>query len=144
MDDGRIGRGEREDRRRDGVDQRVPAQAEPHGRLEWRERIEGDLRRRGVDPPFAARVLPFLDALPSQLSPEQYEGVLAGVQVAFAAHREAGQELRRSTRRLTDVERILPVFAAELKRLEEALKVLNAFVLRLQPRDTTDSDSVLH
>jgi hypothetical protein len=93
------------------------------------QRIEKDLERRGVAAEFASHVSKRLAPFVPELSAEAYEGVLSGVALAYGVHREAVGEADPG-----ELERLLGGFVDELRKLDEALGTLAAYVSRLGQR----------
>jgi hypothetical protein len=96
-----------------------------------RQRVEKDLERRGVAPEFSAHVSKRLAPFVPELSAEAYEGVISGVALAYGVHREAVGESDPG-----ELERLLGGFVDELRKLDEALGTLAAYVSRLGQRGT--------
>lgn len=94
-----------------------------------RQRIETDLGRRGVAAEFSASVSRRLAPFAPELSVEAYEGVLSGVALAYGVHRQAVGEEDPG-----ELERLLGGFVEELRKLDEALETLAAYVSRLGER----------
>jgi hypothetical protein len=94
-----------------------------------RQRIEADLGRRGVAAEFSALVSRRLAPFAPELSAEAYEGVLSGIALAYGVHRQAIGEADPG-----ELERLLGGFVEELRKLDEALSTLAAYVSRLGQR----------
>ena len=52
--------------------------------------------------------------------------------------------LLQSQRDLADIERMMAGFAAELKKVDEAVKILSTFVSRIQEQSAPDPNRVVH
>jgi len=110
-----------------------------------RERLRGELERRGVAADFS-------EALASKLEP-QLEGrppatrraVLDGVATAYAVESQASEELARQLREIGELERLMKSFAGELSKLDESLEVLAAYLRRMRTRSTGEETArILH
>jgi hypothetical protein len=99
-----------------------------------RERLRRGLEDRGIDPVFVDAFLARLGSPEGEPSAGPYEAVLDAVTAAYGAH-QAGQEtLRRSLRELAEMSRLTEDFAGELRKLDEALKTLAAYLERIHQR----------
>jgi hypothetical protein len=110
-----------------------------------RERVRRDLERRGVDAAFAETLLPRVEELRGSLPAGAYAGVLAGVSLAYAAHREAhvrstGQEEGHAN----EFQQLMRSFNGELQKLDEALQLLFAYLQRMRSRATRSPDETVH
>lgn len=99
-----------------------------------RERIEADLARLGVAEPVRVDLARRLEAVSRNLSPDAYDAALAGVAVAHGLHREEERVLRRSLRDLEEIHRLIGAFSDELRKLDEALRILSTYVGRMRNR----------
>lgn len=75
-----------------------------------------------------------LETLARHLSAEAYDAALAGVALAHGLHREGEQVLRKSVRDLQELQRLLGVFSDEMRKLDDALQILTAYVKRMRAR----------
>ena len=116
--------------------------AEPTATL--RDRIEADLVQRGVSAPFSAPVAARLAERCSQLETPAYEAALDGVAAAFTVYSEDCEALERSARNIDEIQRLMRGFAGELRKLEEGLRIVSAYVLRMNDKATKDRRSLLH
>ena len=110
------------------------------GRMELRRELE----RRGVTGELADRLASDLAAACATLTPEARRGALTGMALASAAHREHAEAMRRSERDLAEIERLMAGFAAELKKVDEAVKILSTFVGRIREQSASDPDRTVH
>ena len=110
------------------------------GRTELRRELE----RRGVTGELADRLANDLAAACATLTPEAQRGALTGMALASAAHREHAEAMRRSERDLAEIERLMAGFAAELKKVDEAMKILSTFVSRIREQSASDPDRIVH
>ena len=107
-----------------------------------RERIHSDLQRRGVATEFSASICDRLAPFSEDLTPELYDAVLSGVAMAYGVHRRGVEASREGAPNLEEVERLLGGFVSELRKLDENLETLAAYVTRL--RTQTGPDDTLH
>ncbi len=94
----------------------------------WRQLLE---EQYDVQPEAAAHLVPVLERIAVQEpSPEEWEGLLRGVAAACRAtrssphHRKAGREIRM----------LVDDFVAEVRKMDESLKVMSVYLERLQQR----------
>lgn len=109
-----------------------------------RARIERDLDRLGVAASAREALSRRLEALAPTLSEDAYQAALAGALVAHDLHEQSLRHVERSVRDYQEIQRLLSVFSAEMKKLDEALRVLSAYVqrMRTRARTATRSESV--
>lgn len=111
----------------------------PEGRARARsderlERIQADLARLGVAEEVRGDLARRLETVARHLSPDAYDAALAGVAVAHGLHHEEEQVLRRSLRDLEEIHRLIGAFSDELRKLDEALRILSTYVGRMRSR----------
>ena len=116
---------------------------EPGG-VRGRDELRRELERRGVASDLAARLADDLAALGDSLTPEARLGAVKGVALASAVHRERTEAFRRWQEDLAEIERLMSAFASELKKVDEAVKILSAFVGRVREQTSPDPDRVVH
>lgn len=97
-----------------------------------RERLRRDLEARGIDPIFADAVVARLRR--AGADDGAHAAILDGVAAAYRAHQKGQENLRRSLRELSEMSRVMEDFAAELRKLDEALKMLAAHLGRMRAR----------
>ncbi len=111
---------------------------------ENRRRIRADLERWGVPPEFSRSISIRLGAISDGLTPDVYEAVLASVAIA---HRTHGERLEVAAARegdLSEIKRLMNGFVNELKKLDEALQILSAYVGRMRKSAITGHTGKLH
>jgi hypothetical protein len=118
-------------------------------RIRRAEHIRQDLEQRGVASGLSLPLAEQLEGLTSGLPPDAYDALLRGIVLATrtrqidaspqprAVHDEAspgsgGEQLRTAPEPLREVERLMGAFGTELKKLEESLETLAAYVTRLR------------
>lgn len=102
-----------------------------------RSRIERDLERLGVAAATRDMLTERLVALAPTLSEVGYQAALAGALVAHDLHAESARHVERSVRDYQEIQRLLSIFGAEMKKLDEALRVLSSYVQRIRGRTRT-------
>ncbi len=107
-------------------------------------RIRGDLESRGVAPEFSTPVARRLSAIASDLSDEEYDAVLEGVATAYGVHCQSSDDAADEVRDICELERLMEGFTGELKKLEEGLQILSAYVVRMSARTTPNPPNTLH
>lgn len=110
----------------------------------WWRRICADLESRGVSPEFSQPVAERLAPTLSRLSPEQYAEVLDGVAVAYGVRSEDRDALSSGAREIEEIQRLMRGFASELRKLEEGLRILSAYAVRMRSQATRDGGGTLH
>jgi len=122
---------------REALDEPVSRSELPGGQ------IREDLERRGVSSEFSGSVSARLAEIAGDLSAEEYTAVLEGVAAAYGVHRQCeGRNARAESR---EIHRLVQDFAVELKKLDEGLRILSAYLVRIRERSKSrDSGLVLH
>ena len=109
-----------------------------------RRRIRADLEERGVTRelslPMAARLAPLLKAVSSRAYGAALDASVAAVDVTRV---DGDLESGRASD-VAEIQRLMLGFTDELRKLEEGLRILSAFVLRMRTRAGLDGDGVLH
>ncbi len=98
--------------------------------------------RFGVRPEFSGHLIPVLKRVAEQKpSAGEWEEVLKGVAQAYRTSSESATEVDA----LNEVSALTDQFSTELKKLDESLKVLTAYLERIQRRMAQPSGlRVLH
>jgi len=91
-----------------------------------------ELEARGLDPGFADALAERLATAAAEAHPEYVRGLRAGIAEAYAVHRDALERLRSSLRDVDEVGRLMSAFGGELEKLDEALRVLAAYLERMR------------
>lgn len=117
-----------------------PEPPEGSGRAELRRELEF----LGIAGDVAERLAGDLVANSAALTPEARRGAVTGMALASAMHQERAEVLLQSQRDLADIERMMAGFAAELKKVDEAVKILSTFVSRIQEQSAPDPNRVVH
>lgn len=108
-----------------------------------RRDLQIDLERRGVSPAVSEPAARRLASLAAGLSPDEYAAFVEGLVVAYAAARDEGSDARRVAT-VAELKRLLQGFHQELRKLDEALGTLSAYVARMQTRTAQRRRPTLH
>ena len=110
----------------------------PFGVGRPRQRIRADLERRGVaehfSEPFSAR----LAQIAGQLSASEYHAAILAMAAAYEVVRSDAGQLDSRCRDVREIQHLMQGFAGELRKLEEGLRIVSAYLVRL--RSTADGD----
>ena len=137
VEDGRpVGEGDSDPERTVG-----PADGE---RSELEERVRLDLEGQGVVGEEARRVALAVVRHLVVAGPDGYADLLAGVRMAHAARAEVASDLARTQRELRQLERLMGGFATELRKLDEVLEVLAAYVRRMRGAAGDGTRHIVH
>jgi hypothetical protein len=105
------------------------------------ESIREDLVKIGVAPEFSRSVSERLARFSSELDSDTYDAVLSGVAVAYGIHRKGLEGFRKTAVDLDEVQRLMGGFASELRKLDEALRTLAAYVARMRTQTAEPQQS---
>lgn len=97
------------------------------------QRILRELERRGIAPGFA---LPVAERLAIEGDPP--DATYEGVRAAYEVHRRDCEALEESARNIDEIQRLMQGFAGELRKLEEGLRMVSAYVLRMHDKANAD------
>jgi hypothetical protein len=104
------------------------------------ERVRRDLELRGVAPAVARSVAAAIASRAVGLAPEAYAAFLDGV---AAGHGAAPADVRAESGAL-EIQRLVNDFAVELKKLDEGLRLLSSYLLRIRDRAGNERPRVVH
>jgi hypothetical protein len=91
---------------------------------------------------FSASICDRLAPFSEDLTPELYDAGLSGVAMAYGVHRRGAEASRENGTNFREVERLMGGFVSELRKLDETLETLAAYVSRL--RTQTGPDDPVH
>jgi len=109
-----------------------------------RERIQSDLERLGLAAQVSENLARRLESTAAKLSADEYAAVLGSVATACGVSRDDGDVQGIAPADIADVERLMQGFREEVQKLDEGLRVLSAYVSRLQKRGTSRVGGALH
>ena len=107
------------------------------------EEIARELERRGVPRDVSGPVAKRLASCCTNLDPRSYAAVLDGAAAAWAAQHVDRTALERSARTVDEIQLLMAGFASELRKLEEGLRVVYAYVLRMHDKASPDGPTDL-
>ena len=120
---------------------REQSEAQPRERVATA--FASELEARGVAPAFALPVAEHL-AEGDELRGRHREAVLDGVTAAYAAHELDYEVLEQSARNIDEIQRLMGGFAGELRKLEEGLRIVSAYVLRMHDKASSEVSKRVH
>jgi len=94
------------------------------------EQVRSDLEGRGIAPEFSEPVARRLAAIASGLSAAEYAAILDGVSAAYGAHCEMSGPNDAHLRDGNELRRLIEGFAGEIRKLDEGLQMLSAYLVR--------------
>ena len=103
------------------------------------KRIRTDLESRGVAPELSLPAARRLSTIAPDLSPKEYSAVIDGV-AAATGHPDHAQ----SVDDITEIQRLMESFSSELRKLEEGLQILSAYVTRMGNRSNRGRPTTFH
>jgi len=124
-------------RRRQRGNQALPLERRQEG-------IRQDLAGRGVSDAFSAPLAEHIEARRAEIDEEGYGSLLDGIALAYSAHRADCDAIETRTRDLDEIQRLMQGFAGELRKLEEGLRIVSAYVLRMHDKAQGERDRVMH
>jgi hypothetical protein len=110
-----------------------------------RQRVRRDLESRGVERTLAhelaARLAPALRELPARAYGAALDAAVTAASVRRPSDEPAAPDRAAD---VAEIQRLMLGFTDELRKLEEGLRILSAFVLRMRTRAGVEGDGVLH
>lgn len=108
-----------------------------------RQRIRADLENKGVSPVFSEPLAQRLERLRSEPGSDAYAAALEGAAAAYDAYRGDAELLEDRSRDIEEIQRLMQGFAGELLKLEEGLRIISAYVMRMHHKATRNGGRVL-
>lgn len=109
-----------------------------------KRRLRADLESRGLSrdlsQPMATRLAPLLEAASTRAYGAALDAAAAAVEVVRDG--ASGESSRAGD--VAEIQRLMLGFSDELRKLEEGLRLLSAFVVRMRTRSGFEGDEVLH
>jgi len=106
--------------------------------------IQAALEDRGVGPEFSRSVAQRLTPIVSQLEDDAYGAVLKAVAASYGVHDDDLRTLGQRTGDVDQIQRLMKGFVGELRKLEEAIRILSAYVTRMRTRAVRQRPRSLH
>ena len=108
------------------------------------EQVRSDLEHRGIDTEFSRPLAERLVAIATDLSAHQYTAILDGVLAAYGVHREISGSHDAQFRYANELHRLMDGFAGELRKLDEGLRMLSAYLVRMGALVSRDGSGSVH
>ena len=108
------------------------------------EQVRSDLEHRGIDPEFSRPVAERLVAAAADLSADEYTAILDGVLAAYGVHREISGSHDAHFRYANELQRLMDGFGGELRKLDEGLRMLSAYLVRMGVLVSREGSGSLH
>ena len=108
------------------------------------EQVRSDLEHRGIDPEFSRPVAERLVAAAADLSADEYTAILDGVLAAYGVHREISGSHDAHFRYANELQRLMDGFGGELRKLDEGLRMLSAYLVRMGVLMSREGPGGLH
>jgi hypothetical protein len=122
--------------RRPGIPHALRDAQELEGRS---KQICSDLESRGVSRELSLPAARRLSPIAAGLSPKEYAAVLDGVVAAYVDPDEV-----QAAGDIGEIQRLMEGFSRELRKLEEGLQILSAYVARMGSRSNPERRTTLH
>ena len=120
-------------------------QARAHGsRQADPEQVRSDLEDRGIDPEFSRSIAQRLIVIAPDLSAPEYAAIFDGVLAACSAHREISGSNDAHFHHGNELQRLLEGFTGELRKLDEGLQLLSAYLVRMGALSSRVGSRSLH
>jgi hypothetical protein len=103
-----------------------------------RQRIRADLERRGVSEALADPLADRLEEFARQLTASEYHAALLATTATCEVMQQGASDLESRCRDVREIQHLMQGFAGELRKLEEGLGIVSAYLVRL--RSTADGD----
>jgi hypothetical protein len=117
------------------------AEAEPVSRHAPARDLRADLARRGISGSFSEPVASRLATRVDGLTEAQYRALLEGVTAAYGVHRDEGRAPQPAP---AEMQRLIQDFAVELQKLDEGLRLLSTYLLRIRDRTAGEPPRLVH
>ena len=102
------------------------------------ERLRADLEQRGVPAELARAVSDRLEPRAGSLDRSAYQAVLDAACTTWGARRKAA-----TPEPAQEIQRLVQDFAVELQKLDEGLRLLSTYLLRIRDRARSDESARL-
>ena len=109
-----------------------------------RQRIRADLERRGVADGFSEAFADRLAEIAGQLSASEYHAALLAMAAAFEVCHGESEGFESRCRDVREIQRLMQGFAGEMRKLEESLGIVSAYLVRLRATANGESGGSVH
>ena len=109
-----------------------------------RQRIRADLERRGVTERFSEPFAQRLAEIAGQLSASEYHAAVLAMTAAYEVCQGDAEGFESRCRDVREIQRLMQGFAGEMRKLEESLSIVSAYLVRLRSAADGDSGSSVH
>ena len=109
-----------------------------------RQRIRADLERRGVTAEFSEPFAQRLAEIASQLSASEYHAAVLAMTAAYEVCQGEALDFEGRCRDVREIQRLMQGFAGEMRKLEESLGIVSAYLVRLRSAADGDSGGSVH
>ena len=108
------------------------------------DQIARELELRGVPREASKPVAQRLASRCAGLDPCSYAAALDGAAAALSAEHGDRAALERSAKNIHEIQHLMEGFAGELRKLEEGLRIVSAYVLRMHDKASSEREKQLH
>lgn len=108
------------------------------------QRIREDLENLGVSPDFSGPLARRLEPVSQEMGTEAYSAALGGVVAAWEVYGKDSEAMVVHSRDVDEIRSLMEGFAGELRKLEEGLRIVSAYVLRMHRKATRGAGTFLN
>jgi len=108
------------------------------------EQVRLDLEDLGIDPEFSRPVAQRLVAIAPGLTAVEYAAILDGVTAAYSVHRDRTEPSGARVKHANELRRLMEGCTGELRKLDEGLQMLSAYLLRMCALASREGSGNLH
>jgi len=108
------------------------------------EQVRSDLEDLGIDPEFSRPVAQRLVAIAPGLTDVEYAAILDGVTAAYSVHRDRTGSGDAGIKQGNELRRLMEGCTGELRKLDEGLQMLSAYLLRMCALASREGSENLH
>jgi len=108
------------------------------------DQVRSDLEDLGIDPAFSRPVAQRLVSIAPGLTDVEYAAILDGVTAAYSVHRDRIAPSEAGIRRGNELRRLMEGCTTELRKLDEGLQMLSAYLLRMGALASRKGSGNLH
>jgi hypothetical protein len=109
-----------------------------------RQRIRVDLERRGVAEHFSEPFAERLAEIASALSASEYHAAILAMAAAYEVVRGDAGDIDRRCRDVRQIQQLMQGLAEELRKLEEGLHIVSAYLVRLRATADGGGEGSVH